>query len=183
MQHNHPRVLPGRRGSVRQRGAVIVEAAFIAPVVLFLLFAIVEGGNLLYANLSVEEMTGHAARTASLVTNTTDADVKILDRIEAESGASKMANIQQVVIYKAVDRKAEPTAACRNGTSSSVCSVYGPSDFAKTADQLSCGWCPADREAGELIGVWIEYRQPSASGILGPKDLSSQSVLRIEAGQ
>ena len=183
MHHHHPEVRSRGRGSVRQRGAVIVEAAFIAPVVLFLLFAIVEGGNLLYANLSVEEMTGHAARTASLVRNSTDADVKILDRIEAESGASQMGNIKQVVVYKATSRDAGPDDSCKQGVASLVCSTYGPGDFDKTAAQLSCGWCPADREHGDLIGVWVEYRQPSVSGILGPKDLSTYEVLKIEAGK
>jgi Flp pilus assembly protein TadG len=165
----------------RERGVAIIEAAIITPLVFLLLFGVIEGGNLFYANLAVDEMAGHAVRTASITSFSSTSDYQVLQRIQKEQGANKVARINRVVIYSAPYRNASPTTACKAGTSSSVCSTYTGADFTKAASALTCGFCPDARVAGSLIGVYVSYSQPSVTGALGTKTLSSQSVTRIEA--
>lgn len=161
-------------------GVTIVEAGIVLPVVLVALLILIELGYLLYANLQVDEMAGHAARTASIARSSTDADRRVLDTVVGEIGATKVSRVELVVVYRATSREAEPSVACRSGVPDATCSVYRGTHLSASSQLPPCGWCPASREAGDLVGVWITYRQPSLTGLMSSRLLSSQSVARIE---
>lgn len=67
MTHHPPRLLSRLRGS---RGATLVEAAFVTPLLLLLTFAIVDFAAIFYAYLALENGVSQASRfavTGSLV--------------------------------------------------------------------------------------------------------------------
>ena len=169
-----------RRRNPNDAGVTIVEAGIVLPVVLVVLLILIELGYLLYANLQVDEMAGHAARTASIARSSTDADRRVLNTVVGEIGASKVSRVELVVVYRATSREAEPSAACRTGVPDGTCSVYRSAHLSASSQLPACGWCPSTREAGDLVGVWITYRQPSLTGLMSSRLLSSQSVARIE---
>ena len=173
---------PGSR-SGRDRGAVLVEAALMAPLVIFLLLGVLETGWLLKTHLSVEQTTSYGARTGAIAGAEDDADVAIMDEIERRLVHGR-SDIERVVVYRAVTVDAAPPSACVTGSAPGSivdgCTIYGPDDFETDAASLACAWCPADRAADQLLGVWISYEYESITGIFGGLTLTNGTVLRIE---
>ena len=64
-----------------ERGSVLVEAAFITPVLFFLLFSILEFGMAFRDYLAVANTTRDGARAASIYSNDLSADFDILQTI------------------------------------------------------------------------------------------------------
>ena len=76
---------PRSRRARGERGSVLVEAAFITPVLFFLLFSILEFGMAFRDYLAVANTTRDGARAASVYGNDSSADFDILQTI-ADSG-------------------------------------------------------------------------------------------------
>ena len=83
--------VPGQR----QRGSVIVEFLFAVPLVLFLLFGILEVGRHYYTRLTLRHAVAEAARFA--VTG------RSLDDPETGAPLSRAASIERVMVESAVD--------------------------------------------------------------------------------
>lgn len=56
----------------RDRGAAAVEFALVVPVLLFVVFGIIDFGRMLNAQLQVSEAAREGARAASVITGTSD---------------------------------------------------------------------------------------------------------------
>ena len=69
----------GRR--LDSRGAVLVEAALVTPVVILVMMAIVDGGMLMLTLLSTDEVVGDGSRSAIVLRDDQDCLNTILDRI------------------------------------------------------------------------------------------------------
>ncbi len=185
MRHNSPDPdeRSTKRSNRRDRGAVMVEAAIVTPLVIFLFLGIFETGWLLKTHLSVEQTTAYGARTAAIAGSDEDADVRIMDEIERRLVHGR-SDIDRVVIYHAAAVDSEPPASCLSGSSpgsvADECTIYEPDDFDSAAGSLTCAWCPADRGSDQLIGVWIKYDYRSITGIFGGTTLTNNTILRIE---
>jgi hypothetical protein len=150
-----------------ERGAVLVEAAFVFPVFILLLFGMIEFGFIFKDSLTLSSMVQAAARTGSEVGNQVapSADYEILSALEAGDG-SLGSTIDYVVIFKAdgVD-SATPPGGCSGSTPVSVvneCNVYGPSFFqtplgtTEPPNEFDCNTQaapaanPADEDEGSL---------------------------------
>ena len=114
-------------------GAVMVEAALVTPLLVFLLFGTLEFGLLFRSYLTLNNAAQGGARAASIAGNQLDADYKILQSIKKESGAIQRSSVQRITIYHAANTTDEPTAGCTTGTPSAgsgspswtgACNVY-----------------------------------------------------------
>ncbi len=166
-------------GTKADDGVTVVEAGIILPVAFVVLLLLIDLGYALYANLQVDEMAGHAARTASIARTAADADRRVLDTVADEIGAANTARVEYVVVYRATSRESSPSSSCQRGVADGTCSVYRGTDVS-SSQVPACGWCPSSRTEDELVGVWIAYRQPSLTGLMPARRLVSQSVARIE---
>lgn len=72
---------PPRRRFRGERGSVLVEAAFITPVLFFLMFSVLEFGMAFKDYLALANTSRDGARAASIVGNDTSADFEILQSI------------------------------------------------------------------------------------------------------
>lgn len=161
-----------------------MEAALLTPIFVFLVFAIIEGGMYSYSHLAVQDSAVAAARTGSVARDATDADGRILEAIREHAGIVRRASIERIVVYRASDYDADPPPACLTGPihilPGNDCSTFGPADLDADPTTLPCGWCHDDREAGDLLGVWIKFEYESITGFSPNWTFTDREIMTIE---
>ncbi len=181
------------------RGATLVEAAIVTPVLLLFIFGIFEFGFAFRDYLSVASATRDGAREASVAGNTSDADYRMLRAIQRGSAALPDGAIERVVVFRATAPGDLPASGCMAGTAvANVCNVYELADFNKTVDEFKCDtafnpepdpdrfWCPFDREASigsglDYVGVWIRVTHDYVTGLFGSSvTFEDVVVLKVE---
>ncbi len=111
-----------------ERGAALVEFAFILPLLLVLLFGIVEMGLALRDQLTMSNAVTSSARIGSVLGDDAEADIAILDAVQAGLvGAVDSDVITKVIIYRA--------DAAGNSTGDENHYTYDETD-------LTCSWYP-----------------------------------------
>lgn len=194
-----PRPAGGGRRARDDRGAVIVEAAVIAPLFFLLLFAILEFGIAMRSYLALSNAVRDGAREASVEANETDADYSAVNLVGSAGAVIPDGRIQRIVVYHAAGPGAEPSAGCKAGIPSSTpgqeCNVYTAADFGRAATDFGCDpvvpspdrfWCPSDREIArsgppDWVGVWMQIDHPWVTGLFGSGlTMTDHQVLRIE---
>jgi hypothetical protein len=92
-----PRLVPQRRS----RGQAITEFALVAPILLLLLFAVLEGGFLLFTVGTARFAAGEAARQLSEDGNAASADQNALAVIRKTGlGTTSLGTVTKVDIYR-----------------------------------------------------------------------------------
>ena len=136
-----------------ERGASLVEFALVMPLLAFIIFGILDVGFGMQARESVSLSLSDAAREGTVARSAADADATILASIAQRIDTAVGVEVNRIVIYEADGILSEPSDNCKNGTAELGCNVYD----SLTAPAAACGggWCPVDREADDLLGVWI----------------------------
>ena len=177
------------------RGAVLVEATLVLPVIMMLLWGIIEFGFGWRDKITVETAARAGARTASNLSNNSLADYNALQTTVSALSSVPSANIDYIVIYNA----ANPiSATCTGGASSSAvnfqCNAYAPAMFAAASTNFGCGtgkydsfWCPTTRmvvqSAGpSYVGVYVKTHRPFITGEFGVSipTISANAIMRLE---
>lgn len=203
----------GRRPRIRrargERGSVLVEAAFITPVLFFLLFSILEFGTAFRDYLAVANTTRDGARAASVFGNDSSADFDILQSVADASNVIDRRDIQQIVVYKATGPNSVVPTACTTSTVGIVntCNVYSAgaldlaeSEFGCRSDRnLDRYWCPTATTATspaqtgrkvamsgtngppDYVGVWVKVNHTWLTGLFGRNlTFTDSTVMRME---
>ena len=189
------------------RGAVLMEAAFVFPVLMTLLFGIVEFGFAWRDKITVETATRAGARTASNLGPTAQADYNTLQTVLSAMSSIPTANVDMIVIFDA-STSGTPSATCLGGTSVSNnsappnngtgCNVYTASQFGLGSASYGCGgsspdrfWCPtgaarqnsmSQTNGPAYVGVYVKAHRSFITKIFGSTGptMTSTSVLRLE---
>lgn len=190
----------GRRiGRTRgDRGAALVEAAIVTPVLLLLVFGLFEMGLLFRDYLGATAAASDGARTASISADDPRADWQVLQSIKRTSAALPEDSLKRIVIFDAGSDPAnllDPQAGCLSGSpaAGSMCNAYTPADWdTYDADKFECDglvpepvWCGKDRTSSDTapsyIGVWMLVTHKYVTGFVGDSiDLTPMTVYRIE---
>lgn len=178
------------RGQDRERGAALVEAALISPIVFLLVFAIIDGGMFFKDFLAVGTASRDGARAGIAQEADALADWDILRAVERGLTAVNRSDVELIVVFKATALDDVPSAACRAGNpQSGACNVYSRSDLDLTLDQFKVKpqhWKGQDRDitAGggtDLVGVYVRSRHTFAVGVLGQsRAIEETTVMRME---
>jgi hypothetical protein len=138
----------GRFGKDKQRGAALVEMAIAAPLLLLLVFGILEFGIAFRDRLTVSNGTQSAGRVAAALGNHEDADIATLQAIEQSLGLLPGAGggvIKHVQIWKS-NGSGQPESSCsapEAGGSNCNWYVYAP--------ETQCNWKPCpDPDSGNF---------------------------------
>src|SRR5579859_4423135 len=93
-----------RRCSPRpDRGQALVEFAFVAPIALFLLFAVLEGSLLLFTIGTARFAAGQGAIRAGELGNAANADTQAIQAIRTGPfGSTSLATVTEIDIYRLV---------------------------------------------------------------------------------
>jgi hypothetical protein len=178
----------GRDRSARcDSGAVAVEAALITPVLLLLIFGIVELSLLLRDDLAVSSAVRAGARTGSSLPRfddgTTDFAQQAADQVARSADALDLANVS-LTIY-AANQAGEPASGGTADSCSDRC-VHFRYDSASLSFVRNGGsWaassinaCPGDPDQ-DAIGVYISY--PHQLAVLGGTfTLTDRAVMAFE---
>jgi Flp pilus assembly protein TadG len=175
----------------------LVEAAFMLPVFVFIVFGIIEGGLLLRDHLAIAAMTTDAARSASVFGNDPRADYAIIQQLKASAHAINIDQIERVVVFKATGPTDSLPTGCRGGTPQSgadACNVYAaswmtsvdPNQFDCAATSPTKYYCPTDRKIAvtsppDYVGIYVRLRHdPITLFFGGQRTLERTVIVRLE---
>lgn len=184
-------VISLRRFSLRRDdGSVAVEAAFIFPVLIMILFGIIEFSLMLRDHVALTSAARSGTRTASAEPRTMNFDQDAADAVIRAGIGMPNSTIEEVWIYEATDagypygtapNAEDPWASC-----STRCVKYTVSRATGTwaATKLSGTWDYTDVNAcqGEVmtnIGVYIRALHRFVTGI-SPTSITEHAVMRFE---
>ncbi len=196
-----PRRADRRRGAA-SRGAVALEMVIALPLLVLIVFAMVEMGFGWRDSRTISNATRAGARVASNLGPERLADYEALSTLKAAVSRIDDGDIQMIIVYRAYSVDGEVPASCTAGGGTDVsglCNAYTASDLASlavsdfpgttscSAGALDEAWCPTVREADQIagpdyVGVYIELRHPPVTGIFpgGDITISDWTVMRIE---
>lgn len=202
----------GRRvtGRRHERGAALVEAAFVTPVFFAFLFGILEFGLLFRNTLTTNNGAQQGARAAAVHGAEPDTDYLILRSVEHGLQAMKLESLDFVVVFKASGPGDTLPAACLTASqtydpgnpAAPACNRYVPADFFKEIEDpvtgvdtgnFRCGpaavdrfWCPTDRETSfgagtDYVGIYVQTRHGFITGLFGDgRKLTETRIVRLE---
>ncbi len=126
-----------------ERGAAAVEFAIILPVLVLLVFGIFEFGMYFRESLTIASATASAARTGATMGDRDEADIAILQALEA--GLYDQVDASDLIFVEIY--KADPVTGAR---------LAGFVDKYKYKPNLACKWkpCPDPDFGGAPVGTW-----------------------------
>jgi hypothetical protein len=173
------------------RGAALVEGAIITPLLLLLVFGVIEFGFLFKDSLTIANAARSGARVGSSSANDPLADYNVLKAIEP---AQNLAHINAIVVFKAAGPNGTLPPGCDLGGQGGICNYYPASDL--SVDQAtflspgftdSLSWPSSARQCSlsvpggpDYIGVWISATHSSTVGLFPSKTLHDTTVMREE---
>ena len=184
-----------------ERGAVLVEAAICVPLVILLVFGVVEMGWLYFNHGTAQNMSVVGARSGSGQGNEAPADYEILRAVTGGSSGMSAASIQAVVVYRATGPDDRVPETCKTQSVDDLCNFYTGADLSLDEDQFGCVgppgpatkkdnfWCPTTRKTAltgsngppDYLGVYVRTTGDSILGVLGESlTLTADTVTRIE---
>lgn len=101
-----------RRRTAEDRGATLVEAAIVLPLLFLMIFGILEIGSALKSYSGAANAVRAGGRMASVAGNDADADRAILERIAREAAGVGEGEIEYIVIWHASSTGEVPPPAC-----------------------------------------------------------------------
>ncbi len=190
-------------------GAVLVEAALITPVFVYMLFGIIEFGGAFRDYLTVTNMVTAGSREEAIQGLSLQADWETLQAIRKAGRAMPSGQIERIVVWKAEDRTDPVPGGCRAGSPTfnggtfdapavGACNVYSADDMRDEANgpNWTCTvgpnqgpiryYCPSGRKVSvaatpDYLGIYIQVRHPWVTGLFGEEiTLSDQSVTKLE---
>lgn len=129
-------------------GAAIVEMAIVLPLLILLVFGIVEFGLAFNKRLTIGNATQSAARVGTALANNEFADISLLEALE--QGLISLPAQGQDIIKSVQIYKANTAGNPANGCPSSTCNVYSYS-----YDPTGCNWtpCPDPDDGYDVSGL------------------------------
>lgn len=204
-----------RRGSQQDRprrfrgdeGAALIEAAFITPVFLLVLFGVLEFGGAFRDYLTLSNTVTSATRQEAIQGANPQADWLTLLAIQKASAAFRLSDINYIVVWKASGPNDTVPAACKTagrtvGTAAAPtagsCNRFTAADItAGTGATWTClspypiqYWCPTTRQVGltsnagagpDYLGVYVSMTHTYATGFFGKSvTLTDSSITKLE---
>lgn len=151
-------------------GAVIVEFALMAPLLVLLVLGIVEYGSVLRNETTVTGAVRNAARVGAQYKDDAFGDQGALTSLNASIGSAQRITINRVVIYRADSASGAPPAAClsvnvtsspsdAHGSVADSCNVYSGAQVASAG--TSTKWSAAADTCTGNVNKWDNYWCPS----------------------
>lgn len=182
-----------------ERGATLVELAFVCLFIVTVLGGTYDFGQGWRAGLATNEASRTGARTASAMGSKWYADWYGLSGSRAALANSGMLNyVERVVIFKSTAANGSVPTACTTATSTSepCIIITGPQFRAMTQSSFNTttgcmttasvkNWCPQSRNNVQLTadyyGLWIRIKVPKMFKFLGETtSVTRDTVMRLE---
>lgn len=183
------------------RGAAVIEAALLVPILMLLLFGVMEWGLVMRDMLSITESARVGARTASALPRQTDFTATTVAAIGQAGSALPKSQLVQILVYKANDEgfpgpDGATTMTCAGHESTCDRYVWDAGSNAFVLSPASEPWnprsgvgtagnvnaCPAGQGGPpDSVGVYVEAIHPWVTGLFGgTRTLRDHAVLPFE---
>ena len=181
------RIGQGRRGTGdRERGAVLVEAAIIFPILIFIVLGIGEFSIAYRNSLTVSSASRAGARTASALARNAEYATDARDAVAAALHALPPDRWQEVWVYKAQKpTDLNPGMPDSGNFSSCTQCVRFTFDPATATWTESGAWAADTQDAcageAEYVGVYVKAEHRYATKLFGStRTLQDHTVMRFE---
>ena len=185
----------------RERGAVLVEFAFVLPLLALLGFGVMEFGFAHQDKMAVQTAARTGVRVGSAAGDTADADKSALLGVGSVLTDIGLDNVDWIVIYESSTADGAVPTACTNPPMSVTgsCNAYTGAQLQQVVDGsapaawFGCGlsaldrfWCPTGRQTvqavgADYVGVWIQATRPMLTGFFGSTmTITDRGVMRLE---
>lgn len=181
------------RGSRRRsgdRGATAVEAAIVTPVVMAMLFGIIEFGFFFKDYLAVAGGVRAGVRLASANPRNSSFAQNAADKVAASGQAMSLKDVQQLWVYK-VDAVTDKPAGFSDFSDCTTCVKFTWDAGTKTfvTNNIN-GWLASSQNAcssssmggpPDRIGVYIQLRHNAFTGLVfNTINISEASIMTLE---
>ena len=203
----------GRGGSdrkQRERGAVLIEAALVFPVLLLLILGSFDYGLLFLDASTTSNVTRQGGRVGSAQGNSPLADYNILTAAVSAGSALRAGSLSEIVIFDATcsasgacDVNNDPLSKvppnCTTASQPGICNYYPAADLTSAVltpanfgcppspapPTLDSAWCPTTRNVSQAnadyIGVYALVNHKWFTGYFGANRLIHDNVVfRLE---
>ncbi len=177
-----------------ERGAAIVEMAIVLPLLILLVFGIVEYGLLFKEKMTIASATSSAARTGATMGTRDAADMAILEALEAglydQVDSSVLISVQ---IFKANETTGAKVAGSVNTYSFTplVPCRWTPCPDPNPGPATYGGpWVPSSRDTTlepsggglDVMGIEVRYHHTAVTGLIPgvDRDLTERALIRLE---
>lgn len=175
-----------------EKGAILVELAFVVPVLVLIVVGMFEMGIAWRHKVSTSQAVRQSVRVASHLGNgTSDADYEAILTLRS-SMFQEWDEVEYVVIYKADVNGEMTTTNCHTQSVANVCNFYSIADINSSLGDStlsywqSVEWAPSSRSSSVLspdhIGVFVQMNNDWQTNMF-PGDgikISGQAVMRVE---
>ncbi len=176
-----------------ERGATLVEAAFVYGLLFLTLFAIIEFGLAFKDWLSVSHAARDGARAGATFGNDPTADILVLDGVENTLGPLGLSPGDEVRIFRANNPSPlesqtyvyTPNFDCSNSPPLSGCCDWSPCPEFGRASYTVPGWDPTTRDitapGTDRIGVEVEFTHNWVTGFFADTtDVTAVTDFQLE---
>ena len=181
--HRRPRV--GARAR-NERGAILVEAAFVLPVMILFVMAIIDFGLAFKDLQTVFTATRVGARTASAEPRQFGYATDVVNAVKSSLSAIPSGGWQEIWVYKAA---ADGKPDSGNFTSCTTCVRFhwDGANWIKDQDNWPASGPGSQNACGgvspgpDSLGVYLKVRHDMLTGFFGStKTLTDNTVVRLE---
>jgi hypothetical protein len=179
----------GRKRMFGERGAAAVEAAIVTPVVMALIFGIVELGSVFKDYLAVAGAVRSGVRIASANPRTSTFAQVAASTVAQTGGVMNFNDVQQLWVYKVALTSNKPFGFT-DFSDCTVCVKFhwdtGTNAFVLTSDNWSYksqNACSASGPGGppDRIGVYLQLKHYAFTGLIfSSVNISDASILTLE---
>ncbi len=177
------------RGRQEERGATIVEAALITPILILIIVSILELGMAFKDFLTVDFAAKEGARVAALTGDSFGADCAIVQSIVAGYGASDFEDLNSITIWQ-VNTSGALVTDHENVWSFPNNPSDDPADCDDWLKPEPPNWDPIDRDTSvgggadqDIIGITIDTDHDWITGFppwSGTMNISRTAIQRLE---
>ena len=166
----------GRR---RRRGQSLTEFALVVPVLMLLIFGVLDGGLLMFSVGTARYAAGEGSRLAASLGNAASADAQIVGAVRNTVSSTSLFQVDEVDIYKLNQDG--------NGNLTPDPTFYNKYKLDGTPMLSPEPWPSATRNVGngtsDFVGVTVNYTYNWKAGFfspLGPVRTTAVSYVRLE---
>jgi Flp pilus assembly protein TadG len=185
---------PMRRDRRSERGAALVEMAVVLPLLVLLVFGLVEFGLLFREKMTIASAATSSARTGATMGARDEADIRILQALEA----GLYDQVDASVLISVDIFKANETTGVKDATNvntyyfapATACRWNPCPDPDDPTFAYGGSWVPSGRDTTldpgggglDVLGVEIVYHHTAATNLIPgvDRDLTERALVRLE---
>jgi Flp pilus assembly protein TadG len=171
-----------------ERGGSAVEAAIVTPVVVSMLFGIIEFGMLFKDYLGVQSAIRAGVRTASAEPRNSLFATDAVAKMQEAGTVLNPADVQELWVYKANPTNDFPVGFTNYSNCTTCVKFTWDYGTKKFVGSTSPTWAAASQNActtaaggpPDRVGVFLKVRHNSITGIIGSTDIAEGAALYLE---